>query len=140
MHLQNSSEGKEEIGHGGTSYQQPFLGLYTKSKAMCALIRVISNIATAHSWAKHQLYITQLIMLVDIKCLWQPRTQKVCTSSHIKTANAQHTWTTGIPPQHSRISICLEWTKPSHLPTSLVIEIKFVLSCSTFSWKSTYSD
>ena len=23
----NSSEGKEEIGHGGTSYQQPFFGL-----------------------------------------------------------------------------------------------------------------
>ena len=71
----NSSEGKEVIGHGGTSYQQPFFGLYTKSKAMCALIRVISNLATAHSWAKHQFYITQLIMLVDIKCLWQPRTQ-----------------------------------------------------------------
>ena len=71
----NSREGKEEISHGGTSYQQQFLGLYTKSKAMCALIRVNSNIATAHSWAKHQFYITQLIMLVDIKCLWKPRTQ-----------------------------------------------------------------
>ena len=73
----NSSKGKEEIGHGGTSYQQPFLGLYTKLKAMCALIRVSSNIASAHSWAKHQFYITQLIMLVDIKCLWQPRTQSI---------------------------------------------------------------
>ena len=45
----NSSEGKEEIGHGGTSYQQTFLGIYTKSKAMCALIRVNSNLATVYS-------------------------------------------------------------------------------------------
>ena len=73
----NSSKGKEGIGHGGTSYQQPFLGHYTKLKAMCALIRLNSNIATAHSWAKHQFYITQLIMLVDIKCLWQPSTQSI---------------------------------------------------------------